>query len=276
MTHFRLPKKSKNKKSSKNKSFIKSLVNQYGDKTNQNNSTNISGFTKWETQVYATLKNNKIKFDEKFRKYKLQTDNEQSIEYSPDFLLADYEICEKEIIIEAHEELKQDDVAKYSQFLRKYHSLFYVIMIVQDNELRQWNKNNENGKLFDDIWTIDNIQDLITWIKKLKPKSLSGDTTTCPHCKVCAIGTIQIESIFGYRKSNNKKFPQSLCRSCRILQSRIGTSKLKEMTRNAQNPMDTYAKRFCTGCDQYFITKIADQAFCDECTVKYWPTSKEN
>lgn len=156
--------------------------------------------------------------------------------------------------------------------MKRYSSIFYLIIIVNENELRIWNEFDKSSKLFNDIWTIDDLTYLINWIKKQKNKKQNiTQKTKCPQCSIVAIGTNQIEKFFGHRKKKNgDKFPQSLCRECRSLQSKLGTDGLKKFLQKSQQELSTDVQRFCTGCNNYFKTKIPFESFCDECNKKYW------
>lgn len=229
-------------------------------------------FSLWERKVINKLTENKIKFEEKFRIFPIKINNDLSIKYEPDFLLEEYEINNKEIIIEAHEKLTEDDVVKYSIFMKRYFTVFHLIMIVKDNDLRGWNEISKSSRLFNDIWIMDNLKDLIDWIKRQHTKKQDfKEQSTCPHCPTIAIGTKQIYKLFGFRKKKNgEKFTQSLCRECRGLQLKLGTEGLKDFRKMPKPELLTEDRRFCTGCNNYFKTKIPDQTHCIECNKKYW------
>ena len=233
---------------------------------------NKNDFSEWEKQVMNVLGNSGIKFEKKFRKFPIKINEKISINYVPDFLLDSYEINKKEVIIEAHEELTSDDVVKYSLFMKKYFHTFYVIMIVKENQLKEWNKINSSNRLFSDIWLIHNLDELVDWIKQKKTKrDDSHQQAKCPHCEITGIGIKQIAELFGHRKKNNgEKYPQSLCKECRNLQVKLGTEGLKKFRNKQKQELSNEIKRFCTGCDSYFKTKLSNESFCVECTKKFW------
>ena len=263
----------------KAKELATQLITEYYNPIQENDKNKIikrmedkNEFSKWEKQVMNALNSSQIKFEKKFRKFPIKINEKISINYVPDFLLDQYEINKKGVIIEAHEELTTDDVVKYSIFMKKYFHTFHLIMIVKENQLREWNKINSSNRIFNDIWLIHDIDELIDWIKQKKTKiDDSHQQAKCPHCGIKGIGIKQITELFGYRKKNNgEKYPQALCRECRILQSKLGTEGLKKFRNKQKQELSNEVQRFCTGCDSYFKTKIASKSFCVECTKKFW------
>jgi len=229
-------------------------------------------FSLWEQNVYKKLIESQIKFEKRFRKFPIRISENITVNYEPDFFLEEYEIDGKEVIIEAHEELTSDDVVKYSTFMKRYFPVFHLIMIVNENELREWNNFNESNRLFNDIWIIHDLEDLISWIKRQNTKTQDfNQETKCPHCPTIAVGINQIDNFFGFRKKKNgEKYPQSLCRECRSLQSKLGTKGLMDFLKQSKQELSAEVERFCTGCNNYFKTKIPDESFCDKCNKKYW------
>ncbi len=263
----------------KSRNLAEELIKEYFNSTKPKESEKIKKrlerkrvFSSWEQQVFEKLKENRIEFNKKFRKFPIKINDNLTINYEPDSLLEKYEFDGKEIIIEAHEELTNDDIVKYSTFMKNYFSVFHLIMIVNEHELRKWNGFDSSNRLFNDIWTINDLKDLINWIKRQNIKEEDFVTQTkCPHCTTTAVGSKQINSFFGFRKKKNgESFPQALCRECRRLQLKLGTDGLKDFLEQSRRELVIEVQRFCTGCDNYFETKIPDEAFCVECNKKYW------
>lgn len=224
--------------------------------------------SKWEKQVFSVLEKNGIKFEKKFRKFPLKISDTITIPYVPDFLLNDYEIGRKEIIIEAHEKITQDEIAVNSTFMKDYHDAFYLIMVVRDVDIRAWNEANNENRLFHEICAINGLDWLVNFLKKQKKKKLME--AKCPTCHAVAIGYIQVQTKFGLRKKRNgDEFPQSLCMDCRKDERKLGTVGLKDKINNSQRDLGIGITRFCTCCNGKFITKKADVRFCEKCLEKW-------
>lgn len=124
-------------------------------------------FTPWENKVRRKFHSAFILFDAKFRIFPLIGSDGKEYIFVPDFTLKDYEHGNgKRILIEANEDLNESDKPMYSAFIQTYGQLYHLIMIVTDNQLRLWNASSE--KLFDDIWTIEDIDYFIADLKKRK------------------------------------------------------------------------------------------------------------
>jgi len=138
-----------------------------------------SVFTRWEDQVRKKLKNSKIKFETKFRTFPILLDGEKIFEYCPGFILKDRSIKDRKILIEAHEFLTEKIGLMHSIFLESYGSQYYIIMIVTDNELRKWNEwKMSEGKIFDDIWTVNDLNFFIKSLTKYKTELPNNEKNT--------------------------------------------------------------------------------------------------
>ena len=81
-------------------------------------------FSLWEQKVRNKLLKSGMKFVEKTQKemdkFPLQINEDITIYYVPDFILDKHRFNGKKIIIEAHQNLTDEDVLKYGFFLKKY------------------------------------------------------------------------------------------------------------------------------------------------------------
>ena len=193
-------------------------------------------FSIWEKQILEKFRNSEISFRQKFRKFVVFLGKKRE-QYIPDMLLEGFEYKKKEIIIEAHEKISEEDIKKYRKFRSTFGSSYYLIMIVSDNEVKIWKENHrqKEGGIFNEIYTESNVDDLIKNLKKWKKDynemiSQYAQNALCPPppkghgCGVSVEGFEEIKEIFGYRG----KRVQSLCRACRKEHARKQKNKLKK------------------------------------------------
>ena len=180
------------------------------------NSFPNDGFSVWERRILRKLRKSGFSIETKFRNFPLNVENEK-FEYVPDFLMKGFEYKGREVLVEAHEKISEEDVKKYRKFRSVFGSTYYLIMIVNYGELRTWNKYNQGKqKFFNEIWTFNDVDFLIEHLKKLKKKykekiSQFQQNAFCPKCGKKSKGYKKIVELFGYR---GKKV-QSFCRKCR-------------------------------------------------------------
>ena len=189
---------------------------------------NENEFSVWENKIFDKIKISKISSKEKFRKFVILLENTTE-QYIPDLLIDGFEYKGKEIILEAHEKITEEDVKKYRKFRMTFGASYYLIMIVTDGEEETWREyqKSKEGGVFNEIYTESNIEQLIDNLKKWKKEydemiSEYGQKAECPPpprghgCGISAEGFEEITEFFGYRG----KRVQSLCRSCRKEQLR--------------------------------------------------------
>ena len=167
---------------------------------------NSNKLSEWERLVQKKLNKSKIKFSKKFRKFPLEID-ENVIYFTPDFRL-DFPYKKRQyVLVEVHEELEESDVKKFRTFMDVYGRVYWLIIVTTYGELRKWNKFDDGVQsLFHDIWTLDNINDLIFTLERLRSESqqnLKNEIVKCRKCEKFAEGMFEIESLFGY-KSDRK------------------------------------------------------------------------
>lgn len=230
-------------------------------------------FSTWEQQVVTKLQDEQIEFETKHRRFPIKIDDIDYI-YSPDFILRDILLKEKKILIEAHEELLDEDIKKFRKFMDVYGRMYHLIVIVKCEELRKWNKFDSGEQaMFHEIWLYDDLNDLIKYLKKIsedyqkKINSLSSKTI-CPlpnGCGVESIGYENIQRVFGYRKMKNGVIiPQSYCRTCR-------SGKPRYIPDEDEHGGGSYSRTDpvgCIGCGIKFIQKSIEQIYCDSCHSK--------
>ena len=175
-----------------------------------------SKFSQWEKLVRVKLRESKIQFKERFRKFPIEVDG-KIIEYNPDFVL-DFDFnLRRYVIVEVHENLIESDVKKFRGFMDVYGRIYWLIMLVKDGELRRWNKFNMGEQaLFHDIWVLNNIEIMIKQLenaREISKKRLLEEKASCPKCGKTAHGKFEIDELFGYRYNGKK--PQSHCKTCR-------------------------------------------------------------
>lgn len=218
--------------------------------------------SKWEMIVMKKLMRTKITFEKKFRKFPLEIDD-KIIYYSPDFVL-DFPYKKRlHVLIEVHEELKEDDVKKFRAFLDVYGRVYWLIVVTKDEEIHKWNKfDSDKESLFHDIWTLDGIDELIFTLERLRlvsKQNQKNEIAECPRCKKHAEGRFEIDFLFGYRYEG--KIPQSYCKICRNKKKDVNL-----IIEQFEKPKHV----FCPGCGLEFLERIRGQSFCDECLRKYF------
>jgi len=224
---------------------------------------NSNKLSEWELQVQKKLKKSKMKFSKKFRKFPLEIDD-KVIYFTPDFRL-DFPYKKRQyVLVEVHEELEESDVKKFRTFMDVYGRVYWLIIVTTYGELRKWNKfDSGEQSLFHDIWTLDDINDLIVVLERLRSKSkqnLKNEITKCPKCNKIAEGRFEIESLFGYSYDGKKS--QSHCRVCRKKNSKD----LNYVDERFGNPI--YVN--CPSCGEKFLEKIRGQSFCEKCLKEYY------
>jgi len=126
----------------------------------------------WEKRVCKRLLNSKIGFVVKFRKFPLDLGNGILAQYTPDFVLKDHEYNGKRLLIEVQELLTEKDAIVFGAFMETYGGQYHLIMVVSDGQLRMWNELDQNRKkLFNDIWTIEDLDFFIKDLKKYESTS---------------------------------------------------------------------------------------------------------
>ena len=185
-------------------------------------------FTKWELDIIKKIKNVGFEIEFKHRKFKVRVDKKYYV-YIPDIMIFGFRFNDKKIIIEAHEDLLEQDIEKYRKFMKEYRNIYHLIMIVEGHQLRGWNEKSIQSPLFDEIWTKNDINFLIEELTTYK-KTFEKIFYKFPKEAYCGRKTCgeeaheyeEIETLFGYRKmSDGKIIPQSYCRYCRSIKTKF-------------------------------------------------------
>ena len=126
--------------------------------------------TAWEKEIHYKLQTSKFESELLFRKFPLQTKDGKLFNYIPKFVLNRCDDNGKRVIIEVCEFMSEDIAFKHGLFMQKYQKQYHMIMIVSDNELRKWNNWEQNSPyiIYDEIWTIDDLDDLLNSLKNFK------------------------------------------------------------------------------------------------------------
>ena len=173
-------------------------------------------YSKWEMNVLSKLRKSEIEIEKKFRRFPLKID-ENVINYEPDFVLDFPYKGRKHVIIEVHENLTDYDVKKFRAFMDVYGRVYWFIVVAKYEQLRRWNGfDDAEQSLFHDIWTLEDIDIMISQLEKLRKteiKNYQNEVAICPKCGKRATGRFEIEALFGYRYG--RKVVQSYCRECR-------------------------------------------------------------
>ena len=218
-------------------------------------------FTTWEKKVMKRLQKSKIKFKKKFRTLPLLIDGLDE-DYTPDFLLDFAYKGRRHVIVEVHEDLTEHDITKYRTFMDVYGRIYYLIVVVNEGQLRKWNElDMAEQSLFHDIWTLDNIEIMISELEKLRDvskKQYESEETTCPKCGKFAQGKFEIEDLFGYRG----KRVQSYCKVCR---------RRNHVNDNIDAENKLEPKRVnCSGCGKNYMEEERGELYCESCEKIYY------
>lgn len=224
--------------------------------------------TSWEEKIKKKLSTSGLKFEEKFRTFPLQLDEKTVFQFIPDFIIKDLIYKNKKILVEAFDHFTENDAIKLRLFMETYGKIYFLILVVRNEELDKWNKlSSTHNPLFNEIWIHDDLNELITYLKyKMKPieEEKSSTIAKCPLPKGCgkqAKGETEIEKLFGYRNMGNGVIRvQSYCRRCRNKERRLERHKNQEMNQKYE-PKEV----FCTGCGNKFITSDPSQSHCNNC-----------
>ena len=127
--------------------------------------------TSWKNTVKEHLLKSDIRFEEDFRIFPLKSNGGESFDYVPNFCLKDIRYRGKRILVEVHANLTSNDVVKLGLFLDIYGRIYHLIVIVGDQQLREWNKYDEGRQaMFHDIWTVEGVKFLIKHLQSLNGK----------------------------------------------------------------------------------------------------------
>lgn len=116
--------------------------------------------TPWMKDVMNKLQKSGLPLEQKFRDFPLEVDG-KSMHFVPDFKLSHIKRGSKFVIIQINETLTRGDVRKYASFLNKYGGIYHLIMIVKDEQLRNWNSYDDREGIFHDVWTEDGVGFLV-------------------------------------------------------------------------------------------------------------------
>ena len=174
--------------------------------------------------------------------------------YSPDYILTKKR-NEKKIIIHVDMNAVDANVSMYNLFMKMFRNAYHVIMVVSDGQLRAWNEKDKNRHiLFDEIWTVDDVNDMIESVKNSRGIDLGSDLAACSICHRQIKGAMRIKSNFAYRtESDGLLTIQPYCRKC---QKKVRSREVNRI------PESTIR---CIGCGVLFRTKIGSQIYCNPC-----------
>ena len=193
-----------------------------------------NSFSVWEKKILKKLCDSNLDIETRFRNFPLQIENEK-FEYVPDFLIRGFLYKQREVIVEAHEEISEEDVNKYRKFRSVFGSMYYLILIVKDEELRKWNEYDQGSQgVFNEIWAVDKVELLIKYLEDKRKKynqkmKQVPQTAFCPSppkghgCGKKASNYDEVVRLFGYRG----KIVQSLCRQCRSKHAKVQRKKMR-------------------------------------------------
>ena len=198
----------------------------------KNNFFKENSFSSWEKKILKKIRKSDLDIEIKFRNFPLHIEKEK-FEYIPDFLIKGFLYKQREVIVEAHEEISKEDVTKYRKFRSVFGAMYYLILIVKDEELRKWNEFDQGVQgVFNEIWVVDSVDLLIKYLLN-KKREYSEKMKLVPQIAICpappnghgcgkkANDYDEVVRLFGYRG----KIVQSLCRQCRNKHAQLQRNK---------------------------------------------------
>ena len=180
------------------------------------------------------------------------------VTYHPDYILTQTHDGKK-IIIHIDEDVTATNISKYRMFMKIARNAYHVIMVVNDCQLRTWNeKNRDKRLLFDDIWTTNNVKEMIDSIKNPHRFSSKTSTAVCRICHRRASDLKKIKNNFSYRtESDGSLTVQPYCRKC-------------QKGKHVRKIHTSESLTKCIGCRMSFRTDIASQLYCNSCKNKFF------
>lgn len=177
--------------------------------------------------------------------------------YSPDYILTQTRNGKK-IVIHVDISIVDTSASTYKTFMKMFKNVYYVIMVVSENQLRRWNEEDENRQvLFDEIWTVNNVDDMIESIRNLPRVDIDSILATCSVCHKQAKGIKKIKNNFAYRtKSDGSLTIHPRCRKCQ-----------KNMYSRRVRLTESTVR--CIGCGTSFRSKIISQIYCNLCESNF-------
>ena len=245
--------------------FFKKYIRTKSGTNQKNSKSDFKPESAWVTRIRKYLQTENVAFKEKFRVFPIINGGQ----YVPKFILDRVSYGTKHVVIDICEtQPNKNNTSKLRSFIKMYGTQYYVVLVVYDGYLREWNEYNESLHTFDDIWTSNSISELANYLQLIVKRSSYGYTqkkfARCdpPNgCGKTASGHGAVEMMFGYRKnSDGKMVAHSYCKKCRT-----------SMNQNeSRDPDDWQAKNtYCTGCKSTFVPASSAQSHCKSCLQEF-------
>ena len=222
--------------------------------------------SKWVGKIRKCLQAKNVQYEEKFRSFPIGDGKY----YVPKFVLNEISYGTKHVVIDSRE-IKPStvDTLELASFIDKYGIMFHVLLVVHDSYLMEWNKHDKDTHIFDDICTYESISEMVDYLQsKVNCYDDGYVQKKFAKCKLpdgcgrTASGHNEVDTIFGYRKTNDgETIAYTYCKKCRRNMNRGVPSK---------NSDDWQAKStYCTGCRSTFIPTILTQSHCESCMQEF-------
>ena len=231
------------------------------DETSRKESESI-----WMVRIRKCMQVENVSFEEEFRRFPIDCGRQ----YVPKFVLNDVSYGARHVVIDMCETRPtKDNTAEIRSFVSKYGTQYYVVLVVHDGHLREWNECNRDRHTFDDIWTSDSISELVNYLQSIAERGGRGyvqkEFVRCEPpdgCGKTASGHNEVETVFGYRKNSDGQMTAHLyCRKCRRKTNRGEAGEI---------PDDWEAKNtYCTGCRSTFVPTSPSQSHCRSCLQEF-------
>ena len=220
----------------------------------------------WVTRIRKYLQTENVAFKEKFRVFPTVNGGQ----YVPKFILDGVSYGTKHVVIDICEtQPNKNNTSELRSFIKRYGTQYYVVLVVYDGYLREWNEYNKDLHTFDDIWTSDHISVLASYLQSIVKRGSDGYAqkkfARCDPqngCGKTASGHGAVEMMFGYLKNSDGKIvARPYCKKCR---------RNMNQDESGNNSDDWQAKNtYCTGCKSTFVPVSPSQSHCKSCLQEF-------
>ena len=220
----------------------------------------------WVAKIRKYLQMENISFKEKFRRFPIDDERQ----YVPKFVLNNVACGTRHVVIDICEARPTEaNTFELRSFIDRYETQYFVMLVVHDGYLREWNEYDQNRPTFDEIWTLDSIPLLANHLQSVVKRGggryvqkVFARCEPSDGCGKTASGHNEVEAMFGYQKnSSGEMAAHQYCRKCR---KNTNQDEIEDI------PDEWGAKNtYCTGCRSMFLPTSPSQSHCKSCLQEF-------